>query len=68
MRVTFCKTKAGNGFKIAVDDNWLYTSKKGLLKVLLDEAESCQFRTIDNSPEGGFVDPFEDSPIDEFEQ
>ncbi len=24
MNVTFCKTKAGNGFKIAVDDMWLY--------------------------------------------
>jgi len=47
MTVTFCKTKAGNGFKIAIDDNWLYASKENLLKVLDDEAKSCQFREIE---------------------
>lgn len=51
MRVTFCKTKAGNGFKIAVDGNWLYVSKKSLLKVLDDEFSSCQFNTYKEDTE-----------------
>ena len=45
MNVTFCKTKNGNGYKIAVDDEWLYASKENLLKVLFGEAKSCQFST-----------------------
>ena len=48
MNVTFTSTKAGKGFKIAVDDKWLYVSKKSLLNVISGEAESCQFRTIED--------------------
>lgn len=50
-RVVFCKTKTGKGFKIVVDDVWLYTSMTDLLKVLLDQAESCQFRTYQEDRE-----------------
>lgn len=63
MNVTFCKTKAGKGFKIAVDDKWLCVSKKLLFRVLADKAKSCQFRIIEDSEPyqaTGFVDPFED--------
>lgn len=48
MNVTFCKTKKGNGFKIAVEDKWLYASKESLEKVLDDEATSCQFSTFED--------------------
>ena len=47
MNVTFCKTKAGNGFKIAVDDMWLYVSKRYLYRVLYNNAKSCHFRAIE---------------------
>jgi len=65
MNVTFCKTKAGNGFKIVIDNKWLYASKKALLGVIDDESTSCQFRTMDDSSVDGFEDPFEDSSEDE---
>ena len=48
MKVTFCKTNNGNGYKIAIDDKWLYTSKQNLLKVLFGEATSCQFSTFED--------------------
>ena len=48
MNVTFCKTKAGKGFKIVVNDKWLYVSERNLLEVLDDEARSCQFQTIED--------------------
>ena len=32
MKVTFCKTKAGNGFKIIVDNKWHYTVKEKLFE------------------------------------
>ena len=51
MNARFCKTKAGNGYKIAVGDKWLYASKEQLLKVIDGDATSCQFRTIDESSE-----------------
>ena len=47
MKVRFCKTKAGNGFKIAVNDKWLFIKKEYLLEVIDDEAMSCQFTTIE---------------------
>ena len=47
MKATFCKTKAGNGFKIAIGDKWFFASKKYLLQVIDGEANSCQFRTMD---------------------
>ena len=43
MKVTFCKTKAGNGFKIIVNDKWLYASKEKLLAVIDGDDTSCQF-------------------------
>ena len=48
MNATFCKTKAGNGYKIVVDGTWLYASRENLLKVIFNEAESCQFSTMDD--------------------
>lgn len=51
MNATFCPTKAGNGFKIIVDDEWLYTSKKFLKKVINGKAKSCQFRSIQEEEE-----------------
>ncbi len=48
MKVTFCKTKTGNGFKIVVNDTWLYTSKDDLLAVVDDEKKSCQFNEIED--------------------
>ena len=47
MKVTFCKTKVGNGFKIAVNDEWLFVKKEYLLQVIDDDAMSCQFTTIE---------------------
>jgi len=48
MRATFCETNNGKGFKIAIDDKWLFASKENLLKVLFGEAKSCQFNSIEN--------------------
>ena len=45
MKATFYKTKNGKGYKIAVNDEWLYTSRENLLKVLAGESISCQFST-----------------------
>jgi hypothetical protein len=42
-KVTFCKTKAGNGYKIAVNDTWLYVSEMLLLGVMDDKSKSCLF-------------------------
>lgn len=69
MKVTFCKTIAGNGFKIIVDNNWLYTSKDKLLAVINDEARSCQFRPMESSDNSSdqdesvsdFEDPFDET-------
>ena len=47
MKVRFCKTKAGNGFKIVVNDKWLVVNKQDLLEVIDDDAPSCQFTTIE---------------------
>lgn len=46
-KVTFCSTNAGNGFKIAVNDTWLYVSKKFLLEVIEGKAKSCKFSTYE---------------------
>lgn len=51
MKATFCQTKAGQGYKIAINDEWLYVSKEYLLKVIYDKAKSCQFRTIEDEGE-----------------
>ena len=47
MKATFCKTKTGNGFKLAIDDKWLYVGKDALLAVVRNEATSCRFSTMD---------------------
>jgi hypothetical protein len=67
MKVTFCKTKAGNGFKIAIDDTWLYVSKEYLHAVIDGEATSCQFKTMENSDstKNESEDSEEDSSNDE---
>ena len=49
MKVTFCKTKAGNGFKIIVDNKWLYASKDKVIAVIEGDAKSCQFGEMQNS-------------------
>lgn len=49
--VTFCKTNKGDGYKIVVNDKWLYTSKDSLLKVILGEAPSCQFNAFKDEAE-----------------
>jgi hypothetical protein len=46
-KVTFCKTKAGNGYKIAVNDTWLYVKKKFLLEVIDGDANTCQFSSYE---------------------
>ena len=51
MKATFCATKNGNGYKIAVNDEWLYTSKENLLKVLIGLDSSCQFSTFEEDKE-----------------
>jgi len=48
MKATFCETNNGNGYKIAINDKWLYTSKENLLKVILGESKSCQFNTFED--------------------
>lgn len=45
-KATFCKTKAGKGFKIAVNGEWVYASKESLFNVLNDDKQSCVFRKI----------------------
>ena len=51
---TLCKTKAGKGFKIVIDEVWYYTSKSELFRLLNDSARACTFRTIvDEEEENG---------------
>ena len=65
MNVTFCKTKAGNGFKIIVDNKWLYASKEKLLAVINGEARSCRFGEMDNSSEQDETEHNLESPFDD---
>ena len=46
-KVTFCRTNAGKGFKIAVNDTWLYVSEKLLLDAITGKTKSCQFSTYE---------------------
>jgi len=48
---TLCKTKAGKGFKIVIDEVWYYTSKHELFRLLNDSARACTFRTIEDEEE-----------------
>ena len=41
-----CKTKAGKGFKIVVDDQWFYTYKFEIYRLLKDEVTVYDFRII----------------------
>ena len=54
MEVTFCETKAGNGFKIFVHGKWLFTKKEFLLNVIDHEANSCIFREIQKETQNTF--------------
>ena len=51
--IKLCKTKAGKGFKIVVGDEWFYTSKYEMFRLLNDEANACNFRTIDYNENNG---------------
>ena len=51
--IKLCKTKAGKGFKIVVGDEWFYTSKYEMYRLLKDEANACNFRTIDDNENNG---------------
>ena len=51
MIVTFCKTKAGKGFKVVVDGKWLYVSMNELFKVIQDKSVACVFREIHDDKE-----------------
>ena len=51
MDATFQETKAGKGYKIVVDGQWLYASKASLLAVVDGRKRSCLFREItDDEP------------------
>ena len=45
--LTFCKTRAGKGFKIVVDGQWFYTSLGELYKVITGKTQACRFRSIE---------------------
>lgn len=45
--IKLMKTKAGKGFKLVVDDKWVYTSKAEFFKMLNDHANACLFRPIE---------------------
>jgi len=47
MEITFCETKAGKGYKIVVNGQWLYTSKAELLNVVTKKSHACIFRKIE---------------------
>ena len=45
--IKLMKTKAGKGFKLVVNDKWVYTSKAEFFKMLKEEANACTFRPIE---------------------
>lgn len=51
--VKLCKTKAGKGFKVVVDDEWFYTSKYEMYRLMNDEVSACNFRKIDDNENSG---------------
>lgn len=51
--VKLCKTKAGRGFKVVIDDEWFYTSKYEMYRLMNDEATACDFRKIDDNENNG---------------
>jgi hypothetical protein len=50
-KVTLCPTKAGKGYKIAVNDEWFYTSTESLLNVVFGKAKSCTFGQMKDDAE-----------------
>ncbi len=48
MNATLCKTKAGKGFKLFVNNRWLFVSKEYLLEVIEGRATSCRFSEIED--------------------
>lgn len=48
-QIVFTKTKAGKGFKILVDEVWLYVSQTNLQAVLEGKITSCKFSTIESN-------------------
>ena len=51
MEATFCETKAGFGYKICIDGQWIYASKSQLLDVINQKREDCVFRSIEEDNE-----------------
>ena len=56
MDAVFCKTNAGQGFKIVINGKWLYASKANLLKVVRNEAKSCHFGSIEGEEDLDSID------------
>ena len=46
---TMLRTKAGNGFKVAVNGVWFYTSKDNVMDMIQGRAKACTFHTITDS-------------------
>ena len=46
--IALCRTKAGKGMKIVVDDVWFYTSLGEFFKWLNHKANACTFRSIED--------------------
>ncbi len=46
--LAFMKTKTGNGYKVCVNDRWLYTSRKNVEEVVNDVQTTCTFSTIES--------------------
>ncbi len=47
MKATLLKTNAGKGYKIVINDIWLYISLAELEAVVSGTAKACQFRSSD---------------------
>lgn len=43
---TMLRTKAGNGFKVAVNGVWFYTSKAQVMDMIEGRSKACTFHTI----------------------
>lgn len=43
---TLLPTKAGNGFKVAVNGVWYYTSRQQVLDMVDGKQKACTFHTI----------------------
>jgi len=45
-QITMCPTKAGRGYKVAVNNEWFYTSTGELIAMLGGKTAACKFRGI----------------------